>query len=165
MKITPNDRRFVVVRCSDKKVGVLDYFVRFNNYLDEEGTGDHVYTWLKKKDLSEFKVNQIPMTEEKQKLIEFSRSKVKEFVEKIWKGELDNELFESRELILTTEELVDRFGAYFGMTYEEVKKQHKSEQNMKEVAKEKGQDMRVEGTTKRVASKAYPISARRFVLV
>jgi hypothetical protein len=24
MKITPKDRRFVVVRCSDKKVGVLD---------------------------------------------------------------------------------------------------------------------------------------------
>jgi hypothetical protein len=166
MKITPKDRRFVVLRCSDKRVGDLDYFTALHDYLNENGTGDQVYTWLRWRDLREFRVNKIPMTNEKQKLIELSRSRLKEFVEDMWTNDLP--MFEGGELT-STEELVDWYGTYIGLTYEEVKKQHKSilfefEKNMLESAKERGRDMGVEPTTKRVSSKKYPVSARRFVL-
>jgi hypothetical protein len=167
MKITPKDRRYVVLRCSDKRVGDLDYFTALHKYLNEEGTGDQVYTWLRRMDLGEFRVNKIPMTNEKQRLIEMSRSRLKEYVEAMWSDELG--MFKGGEMTLTTEELVEMYGAFFGLTYEEVKKRHKSilfefEMYMLECAKERGLEMRVEGTTKRLSTKRYPVSARRFVL-
>lgn len=82
-KISPTDRRFCIIRCSDEKIGNTEYFKKLINII--EGTNKKnleatFYKYLGTIDISDFMYAKIPETEYLQSLKESFENPIIEFI-------------------------------------------------------------------------------------
>lgn len=79
VKIESGDRRYLVLSCNGKHKGDFMYFNQLCNSFDESFY-ENLLTFFIKRDISEFNIRDIPMTESKQDLIEASRTPIDQFI-------------------------------------------------------------------------------------
>jgi hypothetical protein len=72
VKVEASDRRYLVLNCSNERVGQHQYFEDLRATFTDEFFSN-LLTFFLKMDLTGFKIKNIPMTEAKQDLIEASR--------------------------------------------------------------------------------------------
>ena len=79
---TKDDRRNLVIRCSDEKIKDKDYFVQLNKYLDDVNVVKTCYEYFKSiEGLDAFGKIPIPSTEYQDDLKELSISPIERFIE------------------------------------------------------------------------------------
>ena len=80
VRITADDRRYLIIETSDEKCKQFDYFKRlFESFNDE--FYDALFSFFMNRDISGFNPRAIPETEEKKELIEFNKSSYEMFFE------------------------------------------------------------------------------------
>jgi hypothetical protein len=81
-KVEDHDRRYLVLRCSNKYCRDGNYFSALFKQLSNKSCGDNYYTYLATKDLSRFdRIRDLPMTETKQMMIEVSQDPCISFIQ------------------------------------------------------------------------------------
>ena len=80
VKIEAGDRRYVVMEVSDKYKGDFEYFDSLIKSFDDEFY-NNLFTFFMKRDLSKFNLRKLPITEEKEELLEVNKSSYELFVE------------------------------------------------------------------------------------
>lgn len=84
IETSKDDRRFIIIRCSDKNIGKQDYFKKLNEAIEDIGTIKLCYEYFKNLDgLSTFYTSPTPKTKYQENLIELSLSPVE-----LWLREL-----------------------------------------------------------------------------
>ena len=73
VKITNKDRRYLVLETSEKYINNLDHFAALQECFTNEFY-DHLYNFFRLRDISKYNPRNIPATEEKQELVNNSKS-------------------------------------------------------------------------------------------
>jgi len=60
IQVTDSNRRFFVVRTTDKYMGNKEWFGKLYNELEIEGVSQTIFNWFYERDISEFKVRDFP---------------------------------------------------------------------------------------------------------
>lgn len=79
-KVESGDRRYVVIEVSDKYKGNFEYFENLCKSFDNDFY-NNLFTFFMKRDISKFNLRKIPMTQEREDLIEASKSSYQLFYE------------------------------------------------------------------------------------
>ena len=79
-KVELGDRRYVVIEVSDKYKGNFEYFENLCKSFDNDFY-NNLFTFFMKRDISKFNLRKIPMTAEREELIEASKSSYQLFYE------------------------------------------------------------------------------------
>ncbi len=131
-KVTLNDRRYVLVPCTDK-LKSRAYYINLSNILEDDDVIQEFDNYLSSLDLSEYIPQEIPMTEYKKEVILYNlpayikmvRDKPEEFTKTKWKT---NDLYvlslqyakENRKSqAYSKEEFQKDFKSYFSIYYSE----------------------------------------------
>ena len=80
VRIESGDRRYIVIEVSDKYKGNFEYFENLIKSFDNEFY-NNLFTFFMKRDLSKFNLRKLPITEEKEELLEVNKSSYELFVE------------------------------------------------------------------------------------
>ena len=80
VRITADDRRYLIVETSDQKCKQFEYFKRLFESFDGEFY-NALFSFFMNRDISAFNPRDIPETEEKKELIEFNKSSYEMFFE------------------------------------------------------------------------------------
>lgn len=83
---TDNERRFVILPCSDEKVGKSDFWVETRKLLFNDEAGKAVGEYLEQRDLTSFNVRQYPTNQYQEDVIECEKSSEELFIQN-WDGE------------------------------------------------------------------------------
>ena len=68
VKISPNDRRYVIQTCSNKYIGNDEYFKKLSSQLNQD-CANHFFEYLLSLDLGSFNLNKIPITPTRTEII------------------------------------------------------------------------------------------------
>ncbi len=102
---TKDDRRNVIIRCSDELIGNTVYFEKINKMIENDDVVKTFYEYLMDiPDLLEFNRFQRPVTEYQQNLVLLSKQPIELFIEDFVIENIDE-----YEIELSTKELFDKF--------------------------------------------------------
>lgn len=108
---TKNDRRNLIIKCSNEKIKDKDYFVQLNKYLDDVNVVKTCYEYFKSiKGLDTFGSIPIPFTEYQNDLKELSVSPIERFIECYT---MQNMASKSPYIVSTTE-IFSKFNEWIG---------------------------------------------------
>ncbi|KAA6381618.1 MAG: hypothetical protein EZS28_022854 [Streblomastix strix] len=78
--IEASDRRFLICECCGPHVGDYNYFDRLGESYKSAEFYDNLLTYLTQRDIKQFKVHNMPMTEAKKNIMKVSRSPIDDFI-------------------------------------------------------------------------------------
>jgi len=95
IKTSYDDRRNMIVRCSDDKIGDKEYFNKLNKYLDDENVVRTCYDYFKSiPDMDKFGSLPVPQTEYQNNLKQLSKTAVEMWLEDFTTRHLNDEIVE-----------------------------------------------------------------------
>jgi hypothetical protein len=82
IQVTDTNRRFFVVRTTDKYMGNKEWFGKLYNELEIEGVSQTIFNWFYERDISEFKVRDFPKGSLEQLLKDSTVKPITRFIQK-----------------------------------------------------------------------------------
>lgn len=106
--VATNDRRYLVIRSSDQKVGDKDYFTKLNNLLDNEGVILSLFNYFKNLEVQQNFTNELlPKTEYHKELQILSTPVLRQFMDYYVDLLLEDE--ETEEFTISCKDLYGKF--------------------------------------------------------
>ena len=99
------DRRTLILRCSDEKIGDYEYFEKLSEYIDDDNVVKTFYEYLKNMpDIKDFPKLKVPFSEYHQNLKLMNKDVEIQFLEDLCLNNLDRS-----EVILSSQQLYEKF--------------------------------------------------------